>query len=262
MTIKQIASRSNPWFKQLRKMARPGGTREGWIWLEGIHLCEEYLGRVGLPEYAVFDAARVDADELAALRSALPAELCIALETGLLDQVSEVAAAQGVGFLAPLPQPALPARIIEDCVVLDNVQDPGNVGSLMRTCAAAGIRQLVLTPGCAGVWSGKVLRAAQGAHFALDIYEHVATDSLLERLAVPIVVTTLADAEDLYQTALPQPAAWVFGHEGQGVGAALLARAACRIRIPQAAGVESLNVAAAAAVCLFEQRRRRLAGAA
>src|SRR5690606_41309545 len=101
MTIKQIASRSNPWFKQLRKLARPGGTRDGWVWLEGIHLCEEYLRRVGPPAHAVFDAARVDAGELAALRVSLPSDICVALETGLLDQVSEVAAAQGVGFLVP-----------------------------------------------------------------------------------------------------------------------------------------------------------------
>jgi len=160
-----------------------------------------------------------------------------------------------------LPQPVLPDSVTDDCVVLDNVQDPGNVGSIMRTCAAAGIRRLVLTPGSAGAWSGKVLRAAQGAHFALEVYEQVAAATVLERLAVPMVVTTLADASDLYLTALPEPAAWVFGHEGQGVGSELLAQAACRVRIPQTEGVESLNVAAAAAVCLFEQRRRRLTGA-
>lgn len=261
--VKHIASRTNPFYKQLRKLVRPGsgGGQEGLVWLEGVHLCQEYLQRVGTPRHAVFDAARAGGGELAALVQAVPPERCVALEGGLLEQVSEVAAAQGVGFLIDLPVPVLPERIAQSCVILDRLQDPGNVGSIVRSCAAAGVGMLLLTVGSARAWSGKVLRAAQGAHFAVAIYEDLDIAVLRQRVAVPVIVTALQHASDLYRTELPAPAAWVFGHEGQGVSADVLAWASHRVAIPQAPGVESLNVAAAAAVCLFEQRRRLLAAA-
>jgi TrmH family RNA methyltransferase len=264
--LKSIASRSNPLVKQLRALARPGqaARREGLVWLEGIHLCQEYLQRIGAPRHAVFDASRLadaGARELQALARALPEASCLALEAGLLDGISDVAAAQGVGFLAELPRPALPTSVDTACVVLDGVQDPGNVGSILRTCAAAGIGTLFLLEGSASAWSPKVLRAGQGAHFSLTIHEQMPARMLLDRLAVPLLATTLEDAAGLYDVELPCPAAWVFGHEGQGVSAALLERATHRVHIPQASGVESLNVAAAAAVCLFEHRRQRLLAA-
>lgn len=265
--MKSIASRNNPFFKQLRALARPGQTvrREGLVWLEGIHLCQEYLERVGTPQHAVFDASRLAghaagaSDELQSLARALPDDSCLALEARLLDSVSDVASAQGVGFIVELPRPALPVSVDMACVVLDGVQDPGNVGSILRTCAAAGVNTLVLLEGSASAWSPKVLRAGQGAHFSMTIHEQVPAHMLLDRLAVPLLATTLEHAAGLYEIELPFPAAWVFGHEGRGVSPALLERASHRVHIPQASGVESLNVAAAAAVCLFEHRRQRLA---
>lgn len=259
--MKHIASRTNPFYKQLRKLARPGGARQdGLVWLEGVHLCQEYLQRVGLPRHAVFDAARLAEPELAALIAGLPPERSLSLEGGLLDQVSEVAAAQGVGFLIDLPQPALPDRLTETCVLLDGVQDPGNVGSIIRTCAAAGVAQVLLLAGSASAWSPKVLRAGQGAHFALTVFDQVDPSVAAARLALPLVATSLDAAQNLYRATLPESCAWIFGHEGRGVGADWLRRAQLRVLIPQASGVESLNVAAAVAVCLFEHRRRRLMG--
>lgn len=261
--MKLIASRSNPFFKHLRALARPGASlrRERQVWLEGVHLCQEYLQRVGPPLQAVFDVRRLGdggagAPELRALARDLPPACCIALADDLLASVSEVAGAQGVGFVVSLPQPEPPERIETSCVVLDRVQDPGNVGSIMRSCAAAGVPALYLLEGCANAWSPKVLRAGQGAHFSLTIHEQLETADLLRRMAVPLLVTALEGADDLYAADLPHPAAWVFGHEGQGVGPEFLQRAARRVFIPQASAVESLNVAAAAAVCLFEHRRR------
>src|SRR5690606_18830011 len=108
---------------------------------------------------------------------------------------------------------------------------------------------------CASAWSPKVLRSAQGAHFVMTIYEHADLAALRSRLAVPLIATALEGAQSLYDTALPAECAWVFGNEGQGVDAALLVQADLRVFIPQIAEVESLNVAVAAGVCLFEQRR-------
>src|SRR5690606_4396398 len=130
------------------------------------------------------------------------------------------------------------------------------------TAAAAGIDQAFLSPGCAGAWSPKVLRSAQGAHFAMRLYEEVDLAALHARLRVPLMATALEQAQSLYQQPLPRECAWLMGNEGQGVAAELLDLADCRVFIPQAAGVESLNVAAAAAICLFEQRRQLSASGA
>ncbi len=262
-SFKLVSSRANPVFKQLRLDVRDAGKPGGPVWLDGVHLCQEYWQRIGAPMLAVFDSAALNTGraEVRALWAELPADRVLVLEGGLLASVSDIAGAQGVGFLAAHPQTGVAQGPLDgDCVILDGVQDPGNVGSILRTCAAAGIASVVLTAGSAAAWSAKVLRAGQGAHFALQIVEGLSVDEVATRVRAPLVVTSLDEAHSLYapDLALPTPAAWCFGHEGQGVSAALLARARVRVQIPQTPGVESLNVAAAAAVCLFEQRRRRL----
>jgi TrmH family RNA methyltransferase len=261
--MKRIASRDNPLFKELRKLSRTTQARKnaGVSVLEGVHLCQAYLQYVGQPRHAVFDAGRVDSVgslELAQLCAAVPESLQVRLEGGLIEDLETVQTGQGVVFMVDTPAPSLPDRITENCMLLDRIQDPGNVGSILRTCAAAGIRRVFLSEDTAFAWSPKVLRSGQGAHFSLAIHERVDLPALLGRLDVPLVATTLEDATDLYAAALPAHVAWVMGHEGQGVRPVLQGAAAIRIRIPQEAAAESLNVAAAAAVCLFEQRRQHL----
>lgn len=255
--MKRIASRDNPLIKALQKIAAAAGRRDALVLLDGTHLCRAWLQHYGLPEKALFDAERLDRAELAALVQALPQERCVALEPRLLQSLASVESGQGVAFLVRPPQPELPARIEHACVMFDRIQDPGNVGTLMRTCAAAGVRRVLLSAGTAAAWSPKVLRSAQGAHFALDVHEHVDLTHALATLRVPVAATALHDAVSLYEADLPRACAWIFGHEGQGVAEELLRAAQFRIRIPHdTQAVESLNVTAAAAVCLFEQRRR------
>jgi TrmH family RNA methyltransferase len=159
-----------------------------------------------------------------------------------------------LGFVLPLPAaPAIDPQAAT--VVLDRVQDAGNVGSILRTAAAFGVGQVLALQGTAALWSPKVLRAGMGAHFGLKLIEGLQPDDLAA-LAVPLVGTSLATDALLHTAALPQPCAWVLGHEGQGVAPAVLARCALTVRIPQPGGEESLNVAAAAAVCLYESLRR------
>ena len=147
----------------------------------------------------------------------------------------------------------------KDAILLDGVQDPGNVGAILRTAAAAGVGQALLSPGCAAAWSPKVLRAGQGAHFALAIHEDADLGAFMADYRGTTAVTCLDDATPLYDACWDGPLAWVFGAEGQGVRGELLAAARLRIRIPMPGAVESLNVAAAAAVCLFEALRRKMA---
>jgi TrmH family RNA methyltransferase len=146
-----------------------------------------------------------------------------------------------------------------DTVVLDAIQDSGNVGTILRTALAAGYRRILCTVGTASIWSNKVLRAAMGAHVSLEIFEMLDPQNLIEQSTQPIYVTALDSSSDnLYRIgdALLQPHTFVFGNEGQGVGT-VFQENSTKIFIPQEAGVESLNVAAAAAVCLFEARRIR-----
>ncbi|TAL90796.1 MAG: RNA methyltransferase [Candidimonas sp.] len=255
--MKHISSRDNPLYKRLARLTQ--GKRDGHAVLEGIHVCQSWMSLYGAPELALFDIERLTQNvELGALAQSLGSRVALSCDSRLMRNLSQVEHEQGVCFLVNVPDPLRPERMAESCLWLDRVQDPGNVGTLLRTAAAAGICHVYLSEGCAAAWSAKVLRSAQGAHFGLSIYEHV--DLLAERrvLKMPLMATALAQARSLYTLALPRHCAWLFGHEGRGVQPALLAVADERVFIPQAAGVESLNVAAAAAVCLFEHRRQWL----
>lgn len=261
--MKHIASRDNPQFKQLHRLAQHAGRRGAQAILEGVHLCQAWLDTGVAPALAVFDVERLDQPELAALlvavQAIMPEKQILLLTPQLLRQLESVETGQGVLFIVDPPAPVLPARLAESMVWLDRVQDPGNVGTILRICAAAGIGRVLMSPGCAAAWSPKVLRGGQGAHFALTVYEQVDLVEGIDRLDVPLAVTTLENAQDLYAATLPDTCAWVFGHEGQGVAPALQAAAALRIRIDHAPTVESLNVGVAAALCLFEQRRQQMA---
>jgi TrmH family RNA methyltransferase len=260
--MKFISSRDNPVFKHLARLAagKPSVEGERLVLLEGIHLCQAWLEHCGAPRRAVFDAQRLERDaELRALAQSMDTSLCLACDERLARSLSQVGHGQGVYFEVAPPAPQLPERIAHLWLWLDRIQDPGNVGTLLRTAAAAGIDHAYLSPGTASAWSPKVLRSAQGAHFSLAIHEQVDLMAACDRLTVPLLATALDNASPLYEAALPQACAWVLGNEGQGVEACLLERADLRVYIPQAKGVESLNVAVAAGVCLFEHRRRRLA---
>ena len=261
--MKHIASRDNPQFKQLHRLAQHAGRRGAQAILEGVHLCQAWLDTGVAPALAVFDAERLNHPEpaalLAAVQAIMPERQILLLSPQLLRQLESVETGQGVLFIVDPPVPALPARLAESMVWLDRVQDPGNVGTILRICAAAGIDRVLMSSGCAAAWSPKVLRGGQGAHFALTVHEQVDLVEVTDRLDVPLTVTTLENAQDLYAATLPDTCAWVFGHEGQGVAPALQAAAALRIRIDHAPAVESLNVGVAAALCLFEQRRQQMA---
>lgn len=252
-----IQSRDNRFFKQLKKLAESGRERkkQGLTLLDGAHLLEAYEAAGEQALHVVVAESALAGQELAALlKERAPVVLSDALmrELGLVDTPS------GILAVIPLPTVVLPLRLDEDAVWLDGVQDPGNVGTLLRTAAAAGVRQVVLSSGCAAAWSPKVLRAGQGAHFVLDIIEDADLMDLAAQRQSCLAVTCLERAGSLYETEWQGALTWVFGAEGQGVSPALIAEADLRVRIPMPGQVESLNVSAAAAVCLFEALRRRL----
>ena len=254
---RQIVSRDNPLLLRVRKLTRtPGAYRKfEAVWLEGEHLCSALLARGGqAPQSIVSESAWAQPHLQALARAAREvAVVSDALFAGLsgLDHPAEA----GIGFVLDAPgglplQPGLPS------VVLDRVQDAGNVGSILRSASALGFAQVLALEGCAALWSPKVVRAGMGAHFGLRLVEGLEADDL-EGLALPLLAAVPQAVETLGTAPLAWPCAWVFGHEGQGIAPSLLARCAHRLRIPQPGGEESLNVAAAAAICLYESTRRR-----
>jgi len=166
----------------------------------------------------------------------------------LMAWLSPLESPPAVAFLAPLGAPAAVTAGLPT-VVLDRLQDPGNVGSILRSAAAFGFRQVLALRGTVALWAPKVLRAGMGAHFALQLVEG-AQASALAGLGVPLLATSSHQGEFLHAARLPWPCAWLLGHEGQGVSPDLMAQAGLVVRIAQPGGEESLNVAAAAAICL------------
>ncbi|GAA4345369.1 RNA methyltransferase [Variovorax defluvii] len=242
-----ISSRDNPLLKELRKLAHdPGAYRKaGRIWLEGDHLCRAARARGVRAAVAVFTESAWPA---ARPEWAGAADKTVVLADALLAAVSGLESPASMGFVLDLPAPP-PIAADWPTVVLDRLQDAGNVGSILRSAAAFGFAQVIALKGTAALWSPKVLRAGMGAHFGLRLVESVGIEAL-DALTVPCIATSSHRGEWLHRTRLPHPCAWLMGHEGQGLSAALEARAGLQVRIVQPGGEESLNVAAAAAICL------------
>jgi TrmH family RNA methyltransferase len=253
-TPQHISSRDNPLVQRLRRLASETTAyrRQGQVWLEGEHLCAALRSR-GLP--AAQAVLTEDAWQQPALRQLAGwAAQVTTVPSALFKTISGLESPASIGFLFELPTADGPLPGV-NTVVLDRVQDAGNVGSILRSAAALGIAQVLAIKGTAGLWSPKVLRAGMGAHFGLRLIERL-DESALAVLEVPLVATSSHGGAALHQAALPVPCAWLLGHEGQGVSAALLQRCALQVRIPQPGGEESLNVAAAAAICLYESATR------
>ena len=239
----RVESAANPQFKALRQLAQDSTAwrKQGRIWLEGDHLCRAALARGIVPQLAVYAQSCPPQQRLGGAPE-------LELADPLFAALSSLESPARMGFVIGLPAAAAPDPHAPT-VVLDRLQDAGNVGAILRSAAAFGFRQVVALKGTAALWAPKVLRAGMGAHFALALFD-AAEPALLDDLQVPLLSTSSHGGEFLHRARLPWPCAWVLGHEGQGVAPAIEARAALRVRIAQPGGEESLNVGAAAAICL------------
>ncbi len=253
-----ISARDNPLLVRVRRLAKDGSAyrKDGLLWLEGDHLCRAFVARGGVPAQAVVSARGWQDDAVHDL--AQTAERIVVVPDALFAGISGLASAAELGFLIDHADLSSGLQAGQATVVLDRLQDAGNVGSILRSAAAFGFVQVLALKGTAALWSPKVLRAGMGAHFALRLVEGGDAGDL-DQLALPLLATSSHGGGDLTRAALPWPCGWLLGHEGQGLGDKLLQRATMRLAIPQPGGEESLNVAAAAAVCLYESARQRLA---
>ncbi|HVL55952.1 MAG TPA: RNA methyltransferase, partial [Burkholderiaceae bacterium] len=257
--LKRITSRDNALYRQVHELAHSARERrkQGRSVIEGVHLCGAYAAAVGAPvQTVVAEGALADAEVAQVLRASEPAPSAVVSDE-LFRALSTLEQGVSIAFVVSTPRPGLPQTLDRDSVYLDRLQDPGNVGAILRSCAAAGVVDVLTAPQTAWCWSPKVLRAAMGAHFRLRIVESVRFAEVAPRLAIEAVATRAVGAESLWRHDLTAPRLWIFGNEGDGVSDEVAAQVTTWLRIPQQPDVESLNVAAAAAVCLFEQRRQR-----
>ncbi|MBK6293898.1 MAG: RNA methyltransferase [Rhodoferax sp.] len=246
-----IRSRDNAWLKDLRRLTQDSNAyrKQARVWLEGDHLCRAALQRGVRPQVAVFAESFWPVAPVQWSRCALKV---VVLEDRLFADISALESPAQVGFVLDLANLSPEIELIQaeaPTVVLDRVQDAGNVGSILRSASAFGFKQVLALKGTAALWSPKVLRAGMGAHFGLQLFEGLDVDEL-DRLDVPLITTSSHLGGFLHQQSLPMPCAFALGHEGQGVGEAVAARSHLQVRIAQPGGEESLNVAAAAAICL------------
>lgn len=261
---KRIISSENPGFRALRKLAQePRRQRQqGRTLIEGVHLVTAYREKLGWPLRLVVSEHGWQQAEIRDVLASLPEVECWLLRDPLFAQLSDLSTPPGLLAEVSIPRMATESgATAASCVLLDRVQDAGNVGSILRTAAAAGVRDVYLGVGCAAVWSARVLRAAQGAHFDLVIHDNADLLQVMQSFSGTCLAAAAHGARSLYALELDKPIAWLFGSEGQGITPRLEQQADARVLIPLAAGSESLNVAAAAAICLFEERRQKSMGA-
>jgi RNA methyltransferase, TrmH family len=238
-----LGSRDNPKVKRWRKLAADTRFRraEKRALIEGPHLVAAALER-GIKLIAVLVTEEAAAKpEIAALLGAKP----VLLAKGVFGTIVDAETPQGVAAEIEIPYGRGDGR----AVFLEGVQDPANVGAIIRSAAAFGIGRVVLDRACADPWSPKALRAGMGGHFALRIEE--TQDLAAEMDACKGTVACTVPRGGLPLAEVPA-AAWVFGGEGRGLSEDIIRRADFRVTIPMTPGTESLNVAAAAAICLYE----------
>jgi len=255
-----ITSRDNPRLKAAAQLIASSRARRkaARCVLEGEHIVAAYCHRHGAPETLIIAETALDRPAVQTLRASVPAARTLVVTESAWPEFAQLPAAVGTLAVVATPTPRF-ERAADFCLLLDEVQDPGNVGSILRSAAAAGVAQVFLSRQCAFAWSPKVLRAGQGAHFHLEIYEDVDLAGWARSYRGRTIATVAAGAAALYATDLSGMIALAIGNEGAGLSTALREAASLAVTIPMPGGFESLNAAAAAAICLFEcvrQRRR------
>jgi RNA methyltransferase, TrmH family len=257
--MRSIRSRDNPLFKELAKLSGSARQRDKakQTLLDGAHLLAAYLDSGNQPRHILLNAAALHDREIAGLLQRIPDVPAMQMEDKLFAGLSELKTPTGMLALIDQPQPAGTIADSRFALLLEDIQDPGNLGSMLRSAAAAGCDAVFLSVGCADAWSPKVLRAAMGGHFALRIYERQDLAGVAKAFPGTLLASSLQATRSLYDCDLRGHVAFLAGNEGAGLSSELLNLATQQIVIPMPGKVESLNAAAATAICLFEAVRQR-----
>ena len=259
--MKKIISAQNPLVKKLVQLSEKQSFRnkQKMTIIEGAHLTAEWLKRFGAPDFCVISSSSKRSEEVEAIIQKceeLNTEI-IELEAKIYSKISPVIEGVGILFVVEIPKNQ-GVNFCEDSIILDRIQDPGNLGTILRSAVGFGVKQIICSKGTVSAWSPKVLRAGMGAHFQLEIFENEDLREAIENLKVLTFATSLKAQKTIYDEDFTVNTAWIFGNEGSGVSEEVLAKVKKKVIIPQVGEIESLNVAMAATVCLAEQARQRL----
>jgi len=256
--MKQIQSRDNPLYKKLSKLAGSARYRAecGETLLDGIHLLAAYLDAGLLPKQLLVSDRALENLELKKLLAQLDSRATTQLDERLFSGLSELKSPTGVLALIEIPPVKQEGADSRFALLLEDIQDPGNLGSMIRSAAAAGCDAIFLSQGCADVWSPKVLRAGMGGHFRLAIHQRAVLTEVAENFSGRVYATAPNASNNLYNSNLQGALAFAIGNEGAGLSAGMMA-CAQPLSIPMPGRLESLNAAAATAICLFEAVRQR-----
>ena len=260
--MKSVNSRDNPAYKAMHRLVSKSSERKasGMSVLDGAHLVGAFLDSGRTPEAVMVNRAGAeDAEVIELVRRSAPAPVT-QLSDALFKSLSTVESPTGIIASVLTPQPGKVPADAPLVLLLENIQDPGNVGTLLRSAAAAGVGHVLLSPQCAFAWSPKVLRAAMGAHFALNIVEGADLRGFANGYKGTVIALMGRGGTSLYDSDLRGPCAFVVGNEGAGISAAVAGSATVRASIPTTGRVESLNAGIAGSVALFECMRQRGAG--
>lgn len=247
--IKEITSRQNAFVKQLYKLSHSSDSyyQQQKILLEGEHLCKAYLEKIGIPFTAIFSESSYSNPILDELKTA-QSDIYI-LSDEVFKSISSLKSATGIAYLVSTPENQQ-INHHAATVILDRLQDPGNIGTILRSASAFGFKQIIAMEDTCALWSPKVLRAAMGAHFSLQIFENSKIQDI-QSLQIPVLGTSLNASLSLQKANLSMPCAWLIGHEGQGAAQNLLQECTQIVKIDQPGGEESLNAAIACSICLY-----------
>ncbi|PXW89063.1 TrmH family RNA methyltransferase [Nitrosomonas sp. Nm84] len=261
MTI--ITSRDHPLIKQLIKLEGSLQYRKktGLTLLDGIHLVQIYGSVLGTPESLIVSQSYFETTENKRFLNILFGNTLpkiIVASNALFRAISPVKTPTGI--LALITKPELKNESGNEketsSVLLETIQDPGNLGSILRSAAAANIKNIYLSKQCTDAWSPKTLRAAMGAHFFLHIHENCDLHQIAQQSPGTVIATSIQASKNLFEISLVGPVAFVFGNEGTGLSKEIIQAADENISIPMPGKTESLNAAAAAAICFFEKVRQ------
>ena len=257
--MRVIRSRDNALVKQFALLAHSSRQRHklGLTVLDGVHLVQAYGETLGAPQTLLVSESGLIHPEVVPLLAGGRMPEPVVLSDALFAQCAAVHSPLGLAAIIAIPSPAMPAGPLGPCLMLEDIQDPGNLGTLLRSAAAAGIPSAFLSPGCALAWAPRVLRAGMGAHFQMALYEGVDLPGLAQRFEGRVLGAALEGARTYCHADLRGTVALVIGNEGAGISPALLARVHERLYIPMAAGIDSLNAAVAGSILMFERLRQQ-----
>jgi len=257
--IKRISSRDNPFYKSLHRLSSSGRERReaGQTLLDGAHLLRALLDAGGKPRHLLLNEQALQDGEIVALLNACADVPQTQFDDALFAQLSELKTPNGLLALIDIPPAKIEVAHSQFALLLEDIQDPGNLGSILRSAAAAGCDAVFLSQGCADAWSPKVLRAGMGGHFVLSMLESADLRRVAADFTGKLLAASLQADKSIYDCNMRGKLAFAIGNEGAGLSPALLDAAQQHFIIPMPGKVESLNAAAATAVCVFEAVRQR-----